>query len=108
MKLDKDPFLVNMNMVELDGKKVLIRPFQAKSTKGKDVVIGDERLSRLKFQDQISLAKHSGAADEVWSHGYSTVWTQREGTGGPTMSRPTRPEDLGQEAHYQGSLKDNR
>jgi hypothetical protein len=26
MKLNKDPFLANMNMVELDGKKVLIQP----------------------------------------------------------------------------------
>jgi hypothetical protein len=25
MKLDKDPFPVNMNMVELEGKKVLVR-----------------------------------------------------------------------------------
>jgi hypothetical protein len=43
MKLDKDPFLANMNMVELDGRKVLVRPSQAKSTKGKDIVIGKER-----------------------------------------------------------------
>jgi hypothetical protein len=40
MKLDKDPFLTNMNMVKLDGKKVLVRPSQADSTKGKDVIIG--------------------------------------------------------------------
>jgi hypothetical protein len=26
MKLDKDPFSTNINMVELDGKKVLVRP----------------------------------------------------------------------------------
>jgi hypothetical protein len=26
MKLDKDPFPVNMNIVELNGKKVLVRP----------------------------------------------------------------------------------
>jgi hypothetical protein len=26
MKLDKGPFLVYMNMVELDGKKLLVRP----------------------------------------------------------------------------------
>jgi hypothetical protein len=26
MKLDKDPFPANMNMVELDRKKVLVRP----------------------------------------------------------------------------------
>jgi hypothetical protein len=47
MKLDKDPFLVNMNMVELDGKKVLVRPSQTKSTKGKEVIIGEERPSRM-------------------------------------------------------------
>jgi hypothetical protein len=39
MKLDKDPFPTNMNMVELEGKKVLIRPSQAESTKGKDVIV---------------------------------------------------------------------
>jgi hypothetical protein len=42
MKLDKDLLLVNMNMVELEGKKVLIRPTQAEMTKGKEVVIGEE------------------------------------------------------------------
>jgi hypothetical protein len=45
MKLDKDPFPTNMNMVELDGKKVLVWPSQADSTKGKDVII---RLSSQK------------------------------------------------------------
>jgi hypothetical protein len=29
MKLDKDPFPVNMNMVELKGNKVLVWPSQA-------------------------------------------------------------------------------
>jgi hypothetical protein len=29
MKLDMDPFPANMNMVELEGKKVLVRPSQA-------------------------------------------------------------------------------
>jgi hypothetical protein len=42
MKLNKDSFLVNMNMVELNGKKVLIRPSQTKLTKGKDIIIGEE------------------------------------------------------------------
>jgi hypothetical protein len=31
MKLDKDPFPTNMNMVELNGKKVLVWPSQAES-----------------------------------------------------------------------------
>jgi hypothetical protein len=35
MKLDKDPFLVNMNMVELDGKKILVRPSQTNRPRAK-------------------------------------------------------------------------
>jgi hypothetical protein len=42
MKLNKDLFLANMNMVELEGKKVLIHPSQAEMTKGKEVIIGEE------------------------------------------------------------------
>jgi hypothetical protein len=44
MKLDKDLFPANMHMVELDGKKVLVRPSQAESTKVKEVFIGEERV----------------------------------------------------------------
>jgi hypothetical protein len=47
IKLDKDPFPANMNTVELNGKKVLVRPSQANLTKGKDVVIGEERQLRM-------------------------------------------------------------
>ncbi len=47
MKLDKDPFPANMNMVELDGKKVLVWPSQLESTKGKDVIIGEEQPPRM-------------------------------------------------------------
>lgn len=41
MKLDHDPF--PMNTINFDDKKVLIRPEQAESTKGKGVVIGEPR-----------------------------------------------------------------
>jgi hypothetical protein len=47
MKLNKDPFPVNMNMVKLDGKKVLVLPSQAESTKGKEVIIGEERPPKM-------------------------------------------------------------
>jgi hypothetical protein len=47
MKLDKDSFPANMNVAELDGKKVLVLPSQAKSTKGNEVVIGEERPPRM-------------------------------------------------------------
>jgi hypothetical protein len=42
MKLKKDPFPINMNMVELEGKKVLVWPSQTESTKGKEVIIREE------------------------------------------------------------------
>ena len=41
MKLDHDPFPVNT--INFNDKKVLIRPEQAKSTKGKGVIIGEPR-----------------------------------------------------------------
>jgi hypothetical protein len=47
MKLNKDQFPVNMNMVELDGKKILVWLSQAESTKGKEIVIGEERPPRM-------------------------------------------------------------
>jgi hypothetical protein len=47
MKLDKDSFPVNMNMVGLEGKKVLVRPSQAETTKEKEVVLGEERPPRM-------------------------------------------------------------
>jgi hypothetical protein len=36
-----------MNMIELNGKKVLVQSSQAESTKGKEVVIGEERSPRM-------------------------------------------------------------
>jgi hypothetical protein len=47
MKLDKDPFLTNMILVELEGKKVLVRSSQAVMSKGKEVVIREVRPSRM-------------------------------------------------------------
>jgi hypothetical protein len=47
MKLDKDPLSVNMNMVELEGKKVLVWLSQVETTKGKEVIIGEERPPRM-------------------------------------------------------------
>jgi hypothetical protein len=32
-----------MNMVKLDGKKVLVQPSQVESTKDKEVIVGEER-----------------------------------------------------------------
>jgi hypothetical protein len=47
MRLHKDSFPVNMNMVKLEGKKVMIQLSQAESTKGNEVIIGEERQPRM-------------------------------------------------------------
>jgi hypothetical protein len=41
MQVDNDLFPVNA--IDLQGVKVLVRPEQAESTKGKNVIIGEER-----------------------------------------------------------------
>jgi hypothetical protein len=43
MKLDKDSFPMNMNMVEFEGKKVLVQPSQTELIMDKEVIIGEER-----------------------------------------------------------------
>jgi hypothetical protein len=63
MKLDKDPFPTNMNMVEFDEKKVLVWPSQAESTKGKAVIIGEEwppRMIKLKSPKDGQWQKNKG------------------------------------------------
>jgi hypothetical protein len=47
MKLDKDSFPTNMNMVEIEGKKVMVQLSQAELMKGKEVIIGEGRKSRM-------------------------------------------------------------
>jgi hypothetical protein len=41
------PIPMNMNMVELNRKKVLVRPSQAESTKGKEVIIEEEQSPKM-------------------------------------------------------------
>jgi hypothetical protein len=45
MKLNTDPFPVDK--VELMDKKVLVRTYQAKKTKGKNVVVSDELHNQM-------------------------------------------------------------
>jgi hypothetical protein len=51
MQVDNDLFPVNA--IDLQGVKVLVRPEQAESTKGKNVIIGEERPKNCK--------------DKIWS-----------------------------------------
>ena len=60
MQIDQNPFPVHM--LELNNSKVLVRPSQAESTKGKNVVIGDERPEKKLTQKIPQGAKILGGA----------------------------------------------
>jgi hypothetical protein len=47
MKLDSYPFLVNVNLINFEEKRVLVRMDQADTTRGKKVIVSDE--PRLKM-----------------------------------------------------------
>jgi len=56
MKVDQNPFPAHTHMLELNNPKVLIRPNQADSTKGKNVIIGEERPEKEVLQNKNSRA----------------------------------------------------
>jgi len=56
MQVDQNPFPMHAHVLELKNPKVLIRPSQAESTKGKNVIIGEERLERKMLQNKTSRA----------------------------------------------------
>ena len=62
MQIDQTPFPVHM--LELNNPKVLVRPSQAESTKGKNVVIGDERPEKKLTQKIPQGAKILGGQDK--------------------------------------------
>jgi hypothetical protein len=45
MKLDTNPFPISV--VELEHKKIMVRMYQAKATKGKSVVVSDDLHNRM-------------------------------------------------------------
>ena len=67
-------------MLELNNSKVLVRPSQAESTKGKNVVIGDERPEKKLTQKIPQGAKTLGGQDKKKADNKSTGLTGH-GTG---------------------------
>ena len=59
MKVDQNPFPAHTHMLELNNPKVLIRPNQAKSTKEKNVIIGEEISELSKPSQEIPVKKSS-------------------------------------------------
>ena len=62
MQVDQNPFPVHM--LELNNPKVLVWPSQAESTKGKNVVIGDERPEKKLTLKTPEGAKTLGGQDK--------------------------------------------
>jgi uncharacterized membrane protein len=79
MKLDKDSFPINMNMVELKGKKVMVRPSQTNTIKEKGVVIGEER--------QPKIVKPKSPKDDQWKKNERSKPQQRQVTFNILMSK---------------------
>jgi hypothetical protein len=59
---------MNMNMVKLEGKKVLVQPSQAETTKGKEAIIGEEwplRMIKLKSPKDGQWQKNEGGKPQL-------------------------------------------
>jgi len=54
MQIDQNPFPIHT--IELANPKVLIRPHQAESAKGKNVIVGEERPEKKVLQSKTSRA----------------------------------------------------
>jgi len=57
MKVDQNTFPAHTHMLELNNSKVLIRPNQAESTKGKNIIIGEERSEPSKSHQEAPTKK---------------------------------------------------
>ncbi|XP_039840972.1 uncharacterized protein LOC120700818 [Panicum virgatum] len=77
-EVDQNPFPVHV--LELKNPKVLVRPSQAESTKGKNVVIGDERPEKKLTQEIPQGAKTLGGQDKKKADNKSTGLTGHSGS----------------------------
>ena len=59
MQVDQNPFPAHTHVLELSNPKVLIRPNQAESTKGKNIIIGEERSEPSKSHQETPAKKVS-------------------------------------------------
>ena len=96
MQVDQNPFPVHM--LELNNPKVLVRPSQAESTKGKNVVIGDERPEKKLAQKTTQDAKTLGGQDKKMKAynkstgltGHSSGLTGSTGCGTGLIGEPSK------------------
>jgi hypothetical protein len=47
MRLDTEPFPMNVNVINFEDKRVLVSTSQADMTRGKNVIVSDEPRARM-------------------------------------------------------------
>ena len=107
MQVDQNPFLVHM--LEFNNPKVLVRLSQVKSTKGKNVVIGDERPEKKLILKTPEGAKTLGGQDKKKKADNKSTGLTGHGTGligapsksGNSSKIKTRPSIKGLLAKYE-------
>ena len=57
MKVDQNSFPAHTHILELSNPKVLIRPNQAESAKGKNIIVGEERSELSKSRQEAPAKK---------------------------------------------------
>ena len=80
MKVDQNPFPTHTHVLELSNPKVLIRPSQAESTKGKNVVIGEARSRPSKPSKEIPEKKKDAKSTKTGLTGLETGLTGPSGS----------------------------
>ena len=88
IQIDQNPFPVHT--LELSNPKVLIRPHQAESARGKNVIVGEERHEKGVLQNKISrvAAKASTFRGQDKEKGADSKWTGLTGSNSGPTGRP--------------------
>jgi hypothetical protein len=104
MKLDKDPFPINV--IDFESKRVLVRTDQAETTKGKNVVISDDLKLKMiipkspevgvwKVNERKRVQSVFKPTSEFLLNKYTSQWKRNEFQHFRGFKRPMSPEGAG-------------
>ena len=100
MKVDQNPFPAHTYVLELSNPKVLIRPNQAESTRGKNVIIGEERFEPSKSHQEAPAKK---IPEDLLKD--STLGGQEQKKGTRSAQTGLTGQETGLTGHYGSSRK---
>jgi hypothetical protein len=94
MKLEKDPFPVNMNMVELDEKKILVQPSQAESRGYHRRRTATEDDQTKKFKGWPMVEEQAGQASTMPMPPSTSSWPSTRKAESASGGMKTRPSGI--------------